>query len=101
MAMKSHRWFRRERKHSDAGRRTGPHGVKPRRLIVERIEDRLLLSAGYQTGIEAELDNVVANNNGAFVVVYSDLARQMTSAVSVSFRDGSTESRIYTGRHFR
>jgi hypothetical protein len=89
MTMNFHRWFRTDGKRSNAGRRTGSHGVS-RRLILERIEDRLLLSAGFQTAIETQLHNAgmtaadceiafYTSDNVSYAVVFN---RNLSGAVS-------------------
>ena len=47
MAKKSNRWFHTAGRCSSAGR-----NIRPRRLSVERIEDRLLLAGDFVGGIE-------------------------------------------------
>jgi hypothetical protein len=84
----------------------GCRGVKPRRLAVERVEDRFLLSADFQAGMELQLDS--PQDNPGFIAILSpvsqspvscslDVALDMTTVASVSFASDRVWSNAGSG----
>ena len=62
--MKTNHCFRTSRRFLSAWRKTALCNIKPRRLIVERIEDRLLLAGDFQAGIELQFNAPNGNASG-------------------------------------
>jgi hypothetical protein len=96
MAMKTHPWFRNTVRSSTACRRSVCPHIKPRRLIMERIEDRLMLSVDYQTGIELQLGNI-DNGSVNFVIIPASTSQNGIISFNNAGEVSGTTGRLFDG----